>query len=82
MLVPVAIVAALELLSDTILDEALPFPWDTALVVAAVLAIGLAFAVVVSRRLDALTGALRARNAELEARGASARALYRVSVAI
>jgi signal transduction histidine kinase len=81
-LVPVAVVAALELLSDTILDEALPFPWDTALVVAAVLVIGLAFAVVVSRRLDALTGALRARNAELEARGASARALYRVSVAI
>jgi signal transduction histidine kinase len=34
------------------------------------------------RRIDALTGALRARNAELEARGASARALNRVSVAI
>ena len=81
-LVPVAIVAGLELLSDTILDEALPFPWDTLLVVAAVFVLGLSFAVVASRRIDALTGALRARNAELESRGASARALYRVSVAI
>jgi signal transduction histidine kinase len=81
-LVPVAIVAGLELLSDTVLDEALPFPWDTLLVVAAVLVLGLAFAVVASRRIDALTGALRARNADLESRGASARALYRVSVAI
>ncbi len=82
MLVPAVVVAALELLSDTLLDEALPFPWDTVLVTAAVLVIGSVFAVVVSRRIDALTGTLRARNAELEARGASARALYRVSVAI
>ena len=81
-LVPAAVVAALELLSDTVLDEVLPFPWDTVLVTVAVLAIGFVFALVVSRRIDALTGALRARNAELEARGASARALYRVSVAI
>ena len=82
MLVPAAVIAALELLSDTLLDEALPFPWDTVLVTAAVLVIGFVFAIVVSRRIDALTGTLRARNAELEARGASARALYRVSVAI
>lgn len=81
-LVPVAVVAALELLSDTLLDDALPFPWDIALVVAAILAIGLGFAWVVFRRIDALTGALQAQNAELESRGASARALYRVSVAI
>ena len=81
-LVPVAIVAGLELLSDTFLDEALPFPWDTILLATAVLVLALSFAVVAARRIDALTGALRARNADLESRGASARALYRVSVAI
>ena len=81
-LVPAAVIAVLELLSDTLLDEALPFPWDTVLVTAAVLVIGLVFALIVSRRIDALTSTLRATNVELEARGASARALYRVSVAI
>ena len=49
-LVPAAVIAALELLSDTLLDEALPFPWDTVLVTAAVLVIGFVFAIVVSRR--------------------------------
>ncbi len=81
-LVPAAVVAALELLSDTMLDEALPFPWDTLVVSFAVLAIGALLAAVAFRRIDSLTGVLRARNEELEARGASARALNRVSVAI
>ena len=48
----------------------------------AVLVIGFVFAIVAFRRIDALTGTLVARNAELEARGASARALHRVSFAI
>jgi signal transduction histidine kinase len=81
-LVPAVVVAVLELLSDTLLDEALPFPWDTVMVTIAVLVIGVAFAAVAFTRIDALTGALRAQNEELASRGASARALHRVSVAI
>jgi signal transduction histidine kinase len=81
-LVPAVVVLVLELLSDTLLDEALPFPWDTLLVTAAVLVISIGIAALAFRRIDALTGTLRSRNDDLEARGASARALYRVSVAI
>jgi signal transduction histidine kinase len=81
-LVPVAVVLALEILSDLVLDESLPFPWDTLLVTAAVLAIAIGLAALAFGRIDALTGALQARNEELETRGAAARALYRVSVAI
>jgi signal transduction histidine kinase len=81
-LAPIAIVAIIEILSDSVLDDALPYPLDTVLVVAVVVVLGLVLAALAFRRIDALTGALRARNAELEARGASARALNRVSVAI
>jgi signal transduction histidine kinase len=81
-LLPAALVLVLELLSDSVLDEALPFPSDTILVTAAVLVLGVAFAVVAFARIDALTGTLEARNTELEARAASARALHRVSLAI
>ena len=81
-LVPIAVVAVLEILSDSLLDEALPYPLDTILVIVAVVALGLVLAAVAFRRIDALTGALVSRNAELEARGASARALHRVSLAI
>jgi signal transduction histidine kinase len=80
--VPVAVVAALELLSDSVLDEALPFPGDTIAIVVTIAVLGVVFAAIAFSRIDALTGALRARNAELEARGASARALHRVSLAI
>ncbi len=82
MLVPALVVGVLELLSDTVLDESLPFPWDTILVTVAVLLIGAALAGVAFRRIDTLTGTLVARNEDLEARGAAARALNRVSVAI
>jgi signal transduction histidine kinase len=81
-IVPAGVVAAIEVLSDTLLDDALKFPLDAAVVAATVLVIGIAFGVVAFRQIDVLTGTLRARNTELEARGASARALHRVSVAI
>jgi signal transduction histidine kinase len=81
-LVPAVVVAALELLSDTLLDDALPFPWDTVLVSAAVLGISVVLGRVAFARIDSLTGVLRARNEELESRGAAARALNRVSLAI
>lgn len=75
-------VAALEEISDTYLDPSLPFGLDNVLVSVTVLFIGIAFAFFAFRRIDALTGALRVRNAELEVRTASARALSRVAVAI
>jgi signal transduction histidine kinase len=81
-IVPALIVGAIELLSDEFLDEAFPFPVDTLLVVAATLVLAVIFATLAFRRIDALTGALRRRNDELEARATSARALHRVSVAI
>ena len=81
-IVPALIVGVIELLSDEFLDEALPFPLDTLLVVGATLALAGIFATLAFRRIDALTGALRKRNEELEARATSARALHRVSVAI
>lgn len=81
-LLPALLIGAVELVSDTFLDELLPFPFDTLLVVVAVGILAYAFSTVAFRRIDALAGALAARNAELEARNASARALHRVSVAI
>ena len=81
-IVPALVVGTIEVLSDELLDAAFPFPLDTLLVVAVTLALGGAFATLAFRRIDALTGALRRRNQELEARETSARALHRVSVAI
>ena len=81
-LVPALIVGALEQFSDTYLDPSLPIPLDNVLVSGAVLAIGSVIAFFAFRRIDHLTGVLRARNAELEARDASARALNRVSMSI
>lgn len=81
-IVPALVVGAIEIVSDELLDEAFPFPLDALLVVAAALGLGAVFATLAFRRIDALTGALRRRNQELEAREKSARALHRVSVAI
>jgi signal transduction histidine kinase len=81
-LLPVALVGTIELVSDSWLDPYFPFPLDTLLVMLVVLAVG----VVLSRRafqdVDRLGDTLRARNAELEARHATARGLQQVSVAI
>ena len=81
-LVPPVIVAAVGLLSDTLLDRVLEPPFDTFAVMAAVLVIGVIVAMLTWGREASLRDALEARNDELEARGASARALNRVSVAI
>jgi signal transduction histidine kinase len=80
--IPAAIVAAMHELSDDYLDPNLRFPFDTLFIALAVILLSLLFAAIAFRRIDALTGTLRTRNAELETRGASARALNRVSVAI
>jgi signal transduction histidine kinase len=81
-IVPVVAVGIIELVSDGLLDDALPFPLDTIVVVlvVAILAVGLSS--LAFQRIDRLSSELRARNADLERRAASARALHRVSVAI
>ncbi len=81
-LLPVALVGAIELISDSLLDEALPFPRDTLLVVGVVATITAVFGTLAWRAIDRLTATLQARNRELETRGASARALHQVSMAI
>lgn len=75
------VVGTLEIVSDGLLDADLPFPVDTLLVVGVVCVLTFAFATVTLSRIDALTGDLERRNAELEARAASASALHRVTVA-
>ena len=80
--VPAFVVAMLEEVSDNLLDQSLPFPLDNLLISMGALVIAAAFAWFAFRRIDALTGALRARNRELEAREAAARALNRVTQAI
>jgi signal transduction histidine kinase len=81
-LVAVAIIGLVVLLSDTVLDGLLPFPARTILVMVVVIVTAAILATVTFRRIDRLSAAIRQRNAELETRNASARALHGVSVAI
>ena len=81
-LLPALLVGAIEVVSDTLLDETFPFPIDAVVVVGVVLVVSFILSTLAFRRIDALARALEARNAELEARNATARALHRVSVAI
>ena len=75
-------IATLEVLSDTILDIALPFPWDTLVVVGAVAVAATVGSVIAFRSIDRLAVALQERNAALEASTASAQALHRVSMSL
>lgn len=79
---PGMLVGLIELVSDNMLDEALPAPWDTVFVVVVVTALAAAFSSFAFRRIDSLAGALARQNAELERRNATVRALHRVSLAI
>jgi len=81
-LLPAILVAAIELVSDSLLDVAFPVPVDTLLIAGVVVACSAAFSYVAFGRIDALTAELGARNSALEARNARAAALHRVSVAI
>ena len=80
--IPVIFVVIVEGLSDTLLDEALPFPVDTAIVALVVLAAGIVMSMTTFRVVDRLAGGRRPTNPELEARNAAARALHSMSVAI
>jgi signal transduction histidine kinase len=79
---PVVAVAIIELVSDGLLDAMFPFPVDTVVVVGIVAILAWSFSTIAFRRVDLLSEELRTRNADLERREASARALHRVSVAI
>ena len=80
--VPGLVVAVMELLSDTALDEALPFPMDTIVVTTVVIVLSFVFSYLAFRRIDALAVALASRNAELERRNATVRAINQVNLAI
>lgn len=80
--VPALAVGGIELLSDTVLDPYLPFPWDTILVTFVVAVIAAVLSRLAFARMDQLTAALEARNAEVEARASTASALHAVSLAI
>src|SRR6478609_931366 len=79
---PAVVVGIIELLSDTVLDPYLPFPWDTLLVMLVVALLAAGFARWTIGRMDRLTTSLEARNVEVETRAASANALHAVSQAI
>jgi Signal transduction histidine kinase, nitrate/nitrite-specific len=81
-ILPVIFVVVIELLSDTFLDELLPFSADALLIAVVVLAAGIVMSTTTFRVVDRLADELRERNAELEARNAAARALHSMSVAI
>jgi len=78
----VLFIAAVELLSDSVLDAALQFPFDTLLVVAVVSVVAVAAASLAFRHIDRLARGIEERNTELEARNAALRAVYDVSLAV
>jgi signal transduction histidine kinase len=79
---PLAVIAVIEVLSDTVLDERLPFPGDTLLVISVVSVIGVIGGILAWRAIDRLTETLQASNRELRAREESTRALHQVSMAV
>jgi signal transduction histidine kinase len=81
-LVPVAVVGTIEALSDSALDELLPFPRDTLLVVSVVAVLAVIGGWFAWRSIDRLTATLERRNRELESRAATTRALHQVGLAI
>ncbi len=81
-LLPVAIIGGIELLADWVLDPYLPFPLDTVVVTLTALLLALLLVALARRRFNLLARALDARTRELEKRGATARALHQLGVAI
>ena len=63
--VPVILVAAIETISDTLLDAQLPFPLDTVLIALVVLVTAATLSWLAFREIGRLTRTLQARNAEL-----------------
>jgi nitrate/nitrite-specific signal transduction histidine kinase len=78
----IVLVAIVELLSDSALEPALPFPLDTLAVMAVVSVVAGLAAMLVFRRIDNLGRDVIERNAALESRNATLRALYDVSLSV
>lgn len=78
----VLVVGTVEVLSDTVFDAVLPFPFHTLLVVAVVTLVVATGATFSFRRIDRLAGDLRERNEILQSRNAVLRAVYDVSLAV
>jgi signal transduction histidine kinase len=80
--VTVLVTFVVELISDTVLDEAVPFPVDTLIVTLVVLAGAVLLSTIAFRIIDRLEHQLRLQNAELETRNAAATALHAMTVSI
>jgi signal transduction histidine kinase len=78
----VAVVAAIEVISDTILDEEMPFPVDAVVVALVVFATSATLSWLAFREIRRLTAMLERRNRELALRTATARGLQEVAVAV
>jgi len=81
-LIPTAFVVIVEALSDTLLDDVVPFPVDTAIVALVVLGAGIVMSGVAFGIVGRLERELRERNVELERREATARTLHAMTVSI
>ena len=81
-LATVAVVAAIEVVSDTILDEEMPFPVDAFVVALVVFVTSATLSWLAFREINRLTGMLERRNRELALRTATARGLQEVAVAV
>lgn len=71
-----------ELLSDTVLDSALPFPLDTVAVSIAVLIGAAVISTLALRSIERLERRLRAQNAELERRNSASTALHALAASV
>ena len=76
------VIGAVEILSDTALDAALPFPYRIVLVFGTVVVVALVAASLAFRVIDRLTRDLVERHKALESRTAALRAVYDVSLAV
>ncbi len=75
-------IGVVEMLSDSLLDPVMPFPFDTLFVLGAVATVAIIAAWYAFRLIDRLTGDLVERHEALKSRNAALRALYDVSLAV
>jgi K+-sensing histidine kinase KdpD len=81
-LVAILFIGVVEMLSDSLLDPVLPFPFDTLFVLGAVATVAIIAARYAFRLIDRLTGDLVERHEALKYRNAALRAVYDVSLAV
>ena len=74
---PVLLVGLLEIVSDSILDQVLPTPFDVLVIPSGVLIVSLILGRIAFRRIDRLSDSLTERNVTLQRRNAALQALRR-----